>query len=141
MTQYDKDELEWTEETADLLRKGKLSEIDKETLAEVLEDMGKNLRRELKSKLRVLIMHLLKYQYQPIARSSGWLGTIREQRASMIDLMEDSPSLKKLLSQYLSTEYLNARKGAAIETGIPLSMFPESCQYTLKEIMDDDFLP
>lgn len=77
---YEDDYYAWTIEQAQLLRAGALSAIDAANIAEEIESMGRSDRRELQSRLVVLTMHLLKWRFQPTARSSGWLGTIREQR-------------------------------------------------------------
>ena len=81
---YDEDFFAWTEEQARLLRAGELAEIDALNLAEEVESVGRSDRREIRSRLIVLLTHLLKWHFQPDARSSGWLGTIREQRDQII---------------------------------------------------------
>jgi Domain of unknown function DUF29 len=48
-----------------LLRTGKIAEADIKNIAEEIEDIGKNLKRELESRLKILFIHLLKWQYQP----------------------------------------------------------------------------
>jgi Domain of unknown function DUF29 len=77
---YEDDYYAWTMEQAQLLRAGALSAIDAANIAEEIESMGRSDRRELQSRLVVLTMHLLKWRFQPTASSSGWLGTVREQR-------------------------------------------------------------
>lgn len=79
-TLYDTDFNLWIEETVKQLKAGNFHEIDFGNLIEELESMGKNNQRELKSRLAVLLMHLLKWQYQASKRSNSWLNTIREQR-------------------------------------------------------------
>ena len=77
---YDEDFCAWTEEQARLLRAGQFSQLDVENIAEEMEDLGRSIRRELRNRLAVLTMHLLKWQYQPGHRSRSWSITIREQR-------------------------------------------------------------
>src|SRR5487761_1403224 len=98
---YDRDFYAWTNEQARLLRTGELSAIDAANLAEEIESMGRSDRRELQSRLAVLIMHLLKWRFQPSARSAGWLGTIREQRLQIELILEDSPSLRPVVTPML----------------------------------------
>jgi hypothetical protein len=141
MTAYQQDFYRWTQEQAGLLKSGQLAELDIQNLVEEIESMGRGERHELISRLRVLVMHLLKWQYQPAKRSPSWLATIAEQRASLETLMEDSPSLKAGLPETLEKGYSKARKSAALETGIPLAELPEVCPFSLEEILDDDYYP
>jgi hypothetical protein len=97
---YDLDFFEWTARNAELLRQGCIHEADLEHLAEEIEDLGKRDKREVFSRLTVLVMHLLKWQLQPERRytesgTSGWLATIREQRRQLAGIFDQSPSLKR----------------------------------------------
>src|SRR5690348_30226 len=96
---YDDDFYAWTQDQARLLRSGELSQLDVENLAEELESMGRSDRRELDSRLEVLLVHLLKWQVQTEFRSRSWSGTIREQRSRVEDLLNESPSLRRLVAQ------------------------------------------
>ena len=98
-TLYDRDLLAWAEQQAAQLRAGQLDQVDMEHLIEEIEAMAGNLRRELKSRLRVLLAHLLKWQFQPRRRSRSWAATIAEQRAQIEDLLEESPSLREHLDE------------------------------------------
>ena len=90
---YDQDFLEWTVRNSGLLRAGRFGEADIEHIAEEIEDMGKSQRRELGSRLEVLLAHLLKWQFQPGGRNSSWESTIRIQRTKIAKLLRDMPSL------------------------------------------------
>src|SRR5579872_5517180 len=92
--EYEKDFYAWAVHNARLLRAGKLSEIDVENIAEEIESMGKSEKRELISRLAILLSHLLKWKCQPERRSRSWKLTIKEQRFELIDLLAESPSLK-----------------------------------------------
>jgi hypothetical protein len=148
---YDKDFLAWIEATAQLLKQGKLSELDIENLIEEVEDLAKSEKRQLKNRLRVLLMHLLKWQHQPDFRSypetdnnwiqSSWSRTIIEQRDSIKDLLSDSPSLYNYLSENLAESYSKARSNAARETHLEISVFPKDCPYTESEILNEEFWP
>jgi hypothetical protein len=138
---YEDDFFEWTVEQARLLRGGELSEIDAANIAEEIESMGLSDRRELRNRLIVLLSHLLKWAYQPDARSSSWLGTIREQRLQIEFILEDSPSLRRVAAQLSARDYDRARRKAVDETELPESTFPAECPFTADQILAEDFLP
>ena len=77
---YQADFYRWTQEQAKLLRNRQIEGIDWDNLAEEVEDMGRSEKRQLESRLEVLIMHLLKWQFQPGFRSRSWQLTVKEQR-------------------------------------------------------------
>ncbi|MFB2938415.1 DUF29 domain-containing protein [Aerosakkonemataceae cyanobacterium BLCC-F154] len=138
---YDRDFYLWIEETLRLLREGKLAEIDIANLIEEIEDMGKSQKQAVRSNLIVLLMHLLKYKYQPEKRSGSWKYTIREHRRRLIEAFEDSPSLRNYLAEVFDKCYQNARKEAADETELPLHIFPSESPFTPEQTLDEDFLP
>ena len=138
---YDKDFLLWTEETGRLLRAGRLDELDIEHIAEEIEDMGKSQRRELESRLRVLLAHLLKWGWQRDKRSNSWKATAANQRAELRRLFRDSPSLRNQLPESVAESYRDAVEGASLETGLPADTFPQRCPFTSEQILDRDFLP
>lgn len=140
-TPYDTDFNLWIEETVKQLKVGNFHEIDLDNLIDEIESMGKNNKRELKSRLAVLLMHLLKWQYHGSKRSHSWLSTIRKQRLQLSLLLEDSPSLKPLLEKEFEQWYQYAKKEAARETNLSLDTFPTSCPLTLEMVLDSDFLP
>nr|VFK13770.1 MAG: protein of unknown function DUF29 [Candidatus Kentron sp. LPFa] len=138
---YDTDFYAWTNRQAELLRAGNLAAIDIENIAEEIEDMGKNLKRELESRLKVLFVHLLKWQYQPTHRGNSWRYTIEEQRAELEDHLKDNPSLASKLPQAMERGYRYAINGAAKETGLLKNTFPVSCPWSFEKAMDNGFLP
>ena len=140
-TEYDRDFYAWINQNVSLLREGRLSEIDAEHIAEELESMGKRDRRQLRSRLQVLLMHLLKWQYQPEKQSQSWLRTIEHQRDEIEALLLDSPSLRRELPEALAIIYPKALRDACQETGLPKTAFPSSSPFTIEEILDQGFLP
>ncbi len=138
---YDKDGYAWSKRQADLLRQRRFTEIDLANVIEEIESVGRSERRALKSTYRVLIQHLLKWQYQAERRSRSWADTIRTQRTNIESDEEDSPSLKRETDAILAAAYRLARRDAADETGLPLSTFPETCPYTADQLRNRDFLP
>ena len=115
---YDQDYATWTENQAKLLRERKFDAIDIDNIAEEIESLGKRDRRELSSRLIVLLMHLLKWQFQPGKRSNSWKGTINEQRYKISRILDDSPSLHPYLLRELPDCYSIARDKASGETGL-----------------------
>ena len=138
---YTKDFNSWTQQTAQLLREGRWQEIDLENLIEEVEDLGKSERRGITSQLIRLLLHLLKWQYQIQRRSDSWLDSITDARTQIELAIEDSPSLRSYPAQQLEQSYQRARRKAAQQTGMPVSVFPEACPYTLELILDQDWLP
>jgi hypothetical protein len=138
---YDEDFFAWTQEQATLLRSGQFSQVDIENVAEELESMGRSDKREIDSRLEVLLTHLLKWRVQVGFRSPSWSGTIREQRGRIEDLLGESPSLRPPVPQIKPALYARARRVAANETGLPASMFPARCPFTPEQIRAEDFLP
>lgn len=138
---YDRDYCAWALKNAELLRQGRLAEIDLQHLAEELEELMGNTRRELYRRLRVLLAHLLKWQYQPSARSGSWIGTIRTQRQDIAKLFKDNPSLKRYLPEELRDAYSDAVELAAAETGKPIEAFPADCPFTIEQVLSKEFWP
>lgn len=138
---YDDDFFAWTQEQARLLRAGELTDVDAENLAEEIESMGSSDRREIRNRLVVLLTHLLKWEYQPSHRSTGWRGTIVEQRQQIDQVVDDSPSLRSVAPEYLEKAFERARRVAAAETDLPDTVFPSTCPYTSEQILSEDFLP
>ncbi len=138
---YQKDYYGWLQENAQLIRERKFSEVDAENLIEELESMGKSEKRELSSRLTILLMHLLKWQYQSVRRSTSWRNTIAVQRIDILDLLEDSPSLRTEILDKIATAYEKAVLAAEVETGIEKANFPSECPFSLEQILDETFLP
>lgn len=103
--------------------------------------MARSDRREIRSRLTILLVHLLKYLAQPRRRSSSWLGTIAEQRQGIAVVIEDSPSLRTYPAEILDRCYAAARSRAVLETRLPESDFPEHCPFRLEAVLDPVWLP
>lgn len=136
---YETDFYGWTQQQAQILRNQQISNIDWNHLAEEIEDMGRSEKRELGSRLEILIMHLLKWQFQPNLRSRSWKLTIKEQRLRLEKLLKENPSLKFNIENVTENTYPLAVISAEKETG--LSSFPENCPYNLTEILSPEFFP
>jgi len=132
---YSTDFYKWAIEQATLLRSGRLEDADIEHIAEEIESMGRSEKRELINRLKVLLAHMLKWEYQPTRRSRSWQLTIKEQRLMIQDILEDNPSLTALQDMMMEKAYRLARTQAARETGLDESVFPEQCSYDLGEAL------
>ena len=139
--EYEKDFYAWTAHNAKLLREGRLSEIDIEHIAEEIESMGKSEKRELISRLAVLLAHLLKWQFQPEKQSNSWKYTIEEQRDEVLELLEERPSLRHEIQDKLDRSYRKAMLWAATEMGVNKSIFQEKCSFSLEETLNKNFYP
>jgi uncharacterized Zn finger protein len=140
-TLYDRDFFAWSLEQAKLLRAGKLVEADIEHIAEEIETMGRTEKRELISRLSVLLLHLLKWRYQPEKRGLSWEASIRVQRNRLADHLDDNPSLKPLLPQALASAYRDTTLEAVAETGLAGATFPATCPWTVEQVLDGGFWP
>ncbi|MGK7878049.1 MAG: DUF29 domain-containing protein [Xenococcaceae cyanobacterium] len=143
---YEQDYYLWLKNTAKLLRSGRLSELDVDNLVEEIEDMGRSEKRAIYSNLKILLMHLLKYRYQPEFRSnswSSWRSTIEEHRQRIQKAFEDSPSLKRYFNEIFAVGkcYQDAKRLAAKEIDLALDAFPSESPFTGEEILNPDYLP
>ena len=103
---YEVDFYAWTQQQSGLIRDGRWAEVDRINLREEIKSLGRQQRQELRSRLGILIGHLLKWQYQPQRRSQSWLTTLRLQRIEIVDLLNDNPSLKSYLEEAIDRAYL-----------------------------------
>ena len=138
---YDSDFHEWASRTADKLRAGAVEPSELGHIAEEIESMGISQRRELFGRVRVLLIHLLKWRFQPGLRSASWRATINAQRREIADLLEQMPSLRPVLVDGFDKAYRRAVADAADETGLPDADFPHACPFSLDETLSLDFLP
>jgi hypothetical protein len=138
---YDNDFYAWANEQAALLRAGKLGDADIDHIAQEIESMGRTEKRELISRLRVLLLHLLKWKFQPSGRGSSWRASIRVQRLDIAEHLKDNASLKTILPQAIAAAFEGALIEAADQTGMPESALPSSCPWAFDEMMDARFWP
>ena len=125
------------------MRTGKWQELDYENLAEEIESVGRSEKRELGHRLEVLLMHLLKWQYQPEGRREGhsWEDTIWEPRRQLVALLQDSPSLRHEVAPRLAQQYPAARRKAHRDTRLPDATFPVMCPWSVEQVLDEEFWP
>lgn len=140
---YEDDFALWAETTAEAIRKARWQDIDLETVAEEIEGLSRSDRRALRSHLQGLLLHLLKWRYQPERRATGhsWLSSIKNHRREIAMLLDESHSLRPRVSLLFPACYVHACEDAADETGLPPQTFPETCPWTLTQVLDDHFWP
>lgn len=138
---YNTDFYAWTLEQAQRLKTGQWEDLDIENLVEEIESLGRREKRELRNRLRVLLGHLLKWQYQPEQRSNSWRSTVKEQRRRIMQHLEENPSLQPYLQEAFQLGYEDGVDLAVQETNLPEETFPTTCPYTLEQTLDAKFLP
>jgi hypothetical protein len=131
---YEADLYGWVEDQVALLKAGDVGSIDASHITRELEDLGRSEFNKLVGALRVVLLHLLKWDYQPERRSRSWVLTIYAQREQIADELEDSPSLKPRLQEALQKAYAHGLRDAERETGLPLSVFPDVCPYEWHDV-------
>jgi hypothetical protein len=138
---YEQDLVLWYEHQVELLRERRFEQLDLVRLIEELEAIVKCQRRELASRLEVLLMHLLKCQFQHRRISGSWLGTLAEQRSEIAKLLEESPSLVPSVTHLADKVYPKAVQRAAAETRLKRDTFPVANPYSIEQVFNDDFVP
>lgn len=131
---YERDFYSWALEQAELMREGRFEEVDRANIVEELEILGREQFNGLVSALRVLMMHMLKWDYQPEKRSRSLLTTIVTQRDAFSYVLLDSPGLKPRFEEAVRRAYMRARRQAASETGLKVDLFPVECPYTTHDL-------
>ncbi len=131
---YNEDETAWLDAMSELIRQGRLDQLDYAHLEEYLADMARRDRREVESRLTVLIAHLLKWTHQPRKRTRSWRGTIVAQQQELADDVQGGV-LRNHAKAVLPKSYAKAVKRAAAETGLSTKTFPVACPYTLDQLL------
>jgi len=137
---YDTDFYAWTQAQAAALRAGAWDDVDREHLAEEIEDVGKSERRAVVSHLRVLLTHLLKWEFQPERRSDGWLHSMGNAQIELQTLLDDNATLHRELHHFVHRAYQQARHLAARETRLPTVNFPLACPWDPELLLNPEFL-
>ena len=138
---YEDDLFAWTQEQAALLRAHAIKASTGRTSPRRSNSMGGRDRRELKSRLAVILLHLLKWQAQPELRGASWRKTLLTQRVEIRDLLQQSPSLRREVPSLMRDAYADAVKDAVDETGLRADVFPDTCPYAPDDVLDEDHLP
>ncbi|WP_244492278.1 DUF29 domain-containing protein [Aureimonas sp. AU12] len=131
----------WTEEQADLLRARRFDELDTPNLIDEVETWGRSVKREIESRMKVLVVHLMEWRFQPERRSRSWTSTIAEHCSRIRRELRDSPGLRAYPATILAEDYAVTRLLTAGETDLPDERFPEVCPFTIEAILDPGFQP
>jgi hypothetical protein len=137
---YDADFYAWTKAQADALRRRAANEVDWDNLAEEIESVGRSDRREIRSRLEILLIHLLKWRYQPDHQCPSWQASIYEARRRIEGVVEESPSLRAYPAEALAGAWKSAIRAEAI-FGIGPVRLPDACPWTIDEVLSIEFLP
>ena len=141
LTRYDEDCHAWILGQIALLEQGRFTTLDIPNLVEELNALASSYRHAIESRLGVLLLHLLKWHWQPDKRTVSWESSIIEQRSRIARRLKESPSLKSYPAEILAEEYRLARRKEAAETGLLVSAFPEQGPFSIEQVLDPDFLP
>ena len=136
---YEQDYYLWVEDILKKIQEKRWDEMDWDNLWEEIDDMGKSQKQRLTSNLRILLMHLLKWEFQPEKRTNSWKYTIIEHRRRILEQLEDSPSLKNYLNLKFEATYQKACKDASLETNLSLNIFPKKYPYKVEQVLDEDW--
>ncbi|TXT35905.1 MAG: hypothetical protein FD135_4622 [Comamonadaceae bacterium] len=142
-TRYETDVVAWANEQAALIRAGRYDQLDVQHIAQEIEDVGKSEQRELASRMSVLLMHLIKWQFQPQKRSVSWTLTIKEQRRLSKRRIERTPSLAPMLldPEWIDDIWVDAKSLTEKETGIDQGILPEMCPWAMADVLTEGWLP
>ena len=140
---YEQDYSQWLQVTLEQLESRDLANIDWENLAEEIRALGNEQKHKVESYLRQLIKHLLLYQYWESEKSycvKGWLDEIDNFRSELDSLLE-SKVLYNHCQKVLDKIYLKSRNSAIRKSAIASEIIPVLCPYSLKQILDFEWLP
>jgi len=143
MQSYDTDVIAWANEQAAFIRAGRFDLLDLEHIADEIEDVGKSERRELRNRMAILLVHLLKWKFQPERRGHSWQRTIKTQRKELAECIADTPSLKVEVANSTWWEKVWADTLIMVtkETGLDFEIFPDECPWQYQQIVDVSFWP
>lgn len=136
---YDRDFYSWSLEQARLVREGRWSTVDRENVAEEIESLGREQFDKLESAIRVLMLHMLKWDHQPRRRSRSWMLSIKAQRIALNQVLDDNPGLKPRIGEAMARAYRRGRVEAARETGLDEERFPTQCPYSWDDVVSRAF--
>lgn len=144
---YDADVVAWAERQAKALRRHADNEIDWENVAEEIEDLAASRKREMRSRLRLICEHLLKWEHLLRTRPdysdpiSCWRSELTEHREQLADLLEESPSLRRIADDALPRQFAHARQSVERKMGKSLGLSDDACPWSLEQVLSLDFLP
>ncbi|WP_422136506.1 DUF29 domain-containing protein [Endozoicomonas sp. ALD040] len=156
---YKTDYTQWLTQQRELLAQRQFDKLDIDNLLEAMEQRMGDTKKELRSYLRTLLIHLLKYAYQKLVLKDSWvedkvlytwIPSINNPRVDIKDHIKENPCLQPKIDEVLAEAYSQAKKEAVKQMNkyikieskrLNKSGFPEYCPWTFEKIMDDDWLP
>ncbi|MBW4484696.1 MAG: DUF29 domain-containing protein [Tildeniella torsiva UHER 1998/13D] len=141
---YDQDFYYWIQQTVHALKHRELEQVDWENLIEEIDSMGRSAKKELKSRLLVILEHLLKLMFwesEKAQNSRGWRNTLIEQRSELELLLDDSPSLRPMVQEIFAEFYAKARTQVLQKSDLPSSVIPTLPPFSADDALNTDFLP
>jgi hypothetical protein len=139
---YERDYYTWALHQARALKEHRLEDLDWENLSDEVEGLAKTEWRELRSRLKVLVEHLIKWQLQPRRRTRSWRATIAVQRIEIRQHLARHPGLRPSIPEALAEAYEAARVEISIRLlGRTDPRAPESCPWSFEQVMDQQFWP
>lgn len=139
VAEYERDFYSWMMEQARHVREARWDAVDRENLAEEIESLGREQFSKLESAIRVLMMHMLKWDHRPQLWGRSWWASISEQRLRLNDILEDNPGLRPRIEEAITRAYRRARLRAIKETELDEDTFPETCPYSWNDITSREF--
>jgi len=136
---YDRDFYSWTQEQARLVRAGQWARVDRENVAEEIESLGRTEFNKLESALRIILLHMLKWDHQPARRSRSWALSISQQRLELDDVLADNPGLRPRIDDAIARAFRKARLQAVQQTNLNETQFPVACPYSWDDLVSREF--
>jgi hypothetical protein len=136
---YDRDFYTWSQEQGRLVREGRWAKVDRENVAEEIESLRREQFNKLESAIRVILIHMLKWDHQPERRSRSWALSLKVMRIDLEDVLSDNPGLKPRIGEAIQRAYRKATVEAARETGLEETKFPTTCPYSFDDITSRAF--
>ena len=132
----DSDFAAWIYDQVAALKEGRFSDLDIDDLSDEVESLAKRDFKKLRSYIRVVLTHMLKWDFQPERRDVSWRNSINASRERIWGELASSPSFRPRIPQAIEQAFPLARLNAWDETGVfKLEREPETCPYSWDEIM------
>ena len=132
----DDDYAAWISHQVEALKAGRFNELDIEDLTDEVESLAKRDFKALRSAIRIIILHMLKWDYQPEERGSSWRRSINAARKRVWGELESSPSFRSRIPEAIEFAFPHAREEAWEQTGVyKLRSEPKVCPYNFDDIM------
>lgn len=138
---YNQDYLAWYEVTLKQIKEKNLTDLDFDSLREVLENLVRDIKRSGESYLKHIIVHLLLIEYWDSEKINHrhWAAEITNFHDELETDM--TTNLRKYLDKERENIYQKSVKYVVIKTGLNKKNFPFQCPYNLQQLLDNDWFP